>query len=278
MPRRLAASTWCFLFGGVLVRVVLFSLSPSLSAARMRPAVWFLCSVVVLRPLLLFVALSFVVSCQGLWCGLFCGVRAAVLCRAGLLCIWRLGAMVYCVGGFDACCPVLLYAALFCSALWGALSAMLFGVVVLLVALRCVWCPVAPGRRCCVLLCSALLRPLLLCRGVVSCCLPLLCVMLFSSVLLRAVVCSSGLFLSVSGCPLLSSAGVFRCWCPCLAAWPAALLCAVVCRGALLPCAVSSGAVFPCGDVLWCPAVLFALLVVFACSVFFWKPLLYRER
>ena len=72
-------------------------------------------------------------------------------------------------------------------------------------------------------------------------------------------------FLSVS-CPLWSSGGVCCRQCPSLAAWPAALSSAVVCRGALLPCAVSCGAVCPCGAMLWCPAVILVLLSAFVCS------------
>ena len=86
----------------------------------------------------------------------------------------------------------------------------------------------------------------------------------------------------VSGC--LSPGPVVRCCflaARCGVGGPgAALLCAAVRRGALLPDAVSSGAVLPCGAVLsgfagagWCPAVCIALLVVFVCYRFVLKPL-----
>ena len=89
----------------------------------------------------------------------------------------------------------------------------------------------------------------------------------FSVALAGVVACCFCLFFAWPGCPLLSFGGVFCCWCPCLAAWPAALLCAVVCGVVLLRCAVSRSAVFPRGAVLWCPAVSFALLVVFVCPL-----------
>ena len=65
-------------------------------------------------------------------------------------------------------------------------------------------------------------------------------------------------------CSLWSYAGVCCRWCPCLAAWPAALFCVVFCCGALPPCAVFCGAVCPCGAVLGCRAVSFVSLAVFA--------------
>ena len=73
--------------------------------------------------------------------------------------------------------------------------------------------------------------------------------------------CWSGLFLSMSCFPLLSAGGVCCRRCPCL-------LCAVVCRGSLLLCAMSCGNAFLCGAVLWCPAVFFALPDEFVSSLF----------
>ena len=69
------------------------------------------------------------------------------------------------------------------------------------------------------------------------------------------VACCFCVFVAWPGCPLLSFSSVLCCWGPCLAAWSAALFSAVVSCGALLPHAVSCGAVFPCGAVPRCPAV-----------------------
>ena len=81
---------------------------------------------------------------------------------------------------------------------------------------------------------------------------------------LCVVACGCRLFVAGSGCLPLFSAGVCCRGFSCLAAWPAALLCAVVCCGARSPvvCPVFCGAVLPCGAVLCCPAVRSPLLVV----------------
>ena len=70
---------------------------------------------------------------------------------------------------------------------------------------------------------------------------------------LCVVACGYPLFAPGSGCPLLSPAGVCCRGCSCLAAWLAALLCAVVCCGAPPPCAVSC--VLWCCVAVWCRAV-----------------------
>ena len=168
--------------------------------------------------------------------------------------------MVCCARDFDLLSCVISWP-LFSLPLCGALGAILLAVVLSLFAVLCLWRPAAPRRGSCVLVSDALLCCVVLCCTVVSCCGTLLCVVLFSAVLFPAVLCLSGLFPSVSGGPLLSSGGVFCCCCPCLTVWPAALLCSVVCRGALLPCAVSSAVVVQSGALLWWPAVFFTLLV-----------------
>ena len=185
------------------------------------------------------------------------------------------------------CCAV--QCSLWCSAvLWCAVSsrpvAALCCVVLILLALP----DLPPPRR----LLQALLSGLLLLLALVSCSVlgcgaqlfccaacPALCSCLrcflpcgaslsrFRLLVLCVVACCFWVFVAAPGCPLLSCGGVLCYWCSCLAARPAALLFAVVCRGSLLPCAVSCGVVFPHGALLWCSAVFFALLLVFVCSL-----------
>ena len=186
------------------------------------------------------------VSCVGLSCSappplllpLLSGsaLRPVVFCSV-LLCAWCCNALCSCA------CIVLFSAGLVCvvsvascygALLWAVLFPLAFCVAVVLpcCVVRCVVVP------CCPMLC-----PAVLCYLVVLCCRALLvpCVVAYCF----------WVFVAGSGCSLLSFGGVFCRWCPCLSVWPAALLCAVVCPGALHPCAVSCSAVFPCGAVLW---------------------------
>ena len=135
-----------------------------------------------------------------------------------------------------------------------------------------VWCSVALVYR---LLCGVLLSASCLAGGAV----------LFRSrwLVLRVVACGCRLFVAGSGGLLLFSAGVCCRGCSCLAAWLAALLCAVACCGAPLPCAVSCvpwscvavwcRAVAPCcpfsfaGGVGLCPFPVCAVLCCVACRV-----------
>ena len=110
-----------------------------------------------------------------------------------------------------------------------------------------VFCPGVQG--CVALVCS------------LSCGVPLFVLCLAcGAVLLRSrwlvlcvVICGRQLGVAGSGCLLLFSAGVCCRGCSYLAAWLAALLCAVVSCGAPLPCAVSS--VLWCCVTVWCRAV-----------------------
>ena len=134
---------------------------------------------------------------------------------------------------------------------------------------RACWCCLGPcygPLSCSVPGCGAGLFCCAACRAL-CCCLrrSLLCGPLLKGLrrLVPCIVaCCFCVLVAATGCPLLSFGGLLGRWCSCLAAWPAALLYAVVCRGVQLPSAMSCGAVFPCGALLWCPAVFFALLVV----------------
>ena len=111
-------------------------------------------------------------------------------------------------------------------------------------------CCVCPGVLCCAYpvlsaLCGAVLR----CAGGSRCAVRVV----------RAVAeawccgvpwCGAG-----SGGPWFSAGGVFRCRCPCLAAWSVSLVVGVVCCGALLSCVVFCGAVLSHAAVLLCSAV-----------------------
>ena len=136
----------------------------------------------------------------------------------------------------------------------------------------CPCCCLVPCRGpllCAVLGCGAVMFCCAACRALCCClCHFLLCGALLPPLRLLVpcgVACCCWVLVAWSGCPLLSLGGVLCCWCSCLAAWPAALWCPVVCRGGPPLSAVSGGAVFPYAPVLCCPAVCVALLVVFVC-------------
>ena len=115
------------------------------------------------------------------------------------------------------------------------------------------WCLLCGAVLVCLrrfTLCGAL-SPLWRVAEVVCCCL--LCL---------GVCCWAWLSSGVSWSVLLAPGVVFRCCCPYLVAWLAALWFGVVCLGAPLPCVVSCGAVLPCGGVLSCSSFFFASLPV----------------
>ena len=183
-----------------------------------------------------------VLCCLPLWCASLCCVVWFFLlqcfyCSLPCLLFWRgvlrCGAVVPCGTACGVC--------------WAVLP--------LLCLLACL-------VRCCVVLCWCVC--VVLACGVFCC--PL--VASWCPVLLPVFPCRCLLVWAVSVrvcCPLWSFGGVCCRWSPCLVAWPAAPLCAVVRHSALLPCAVSCGAVCPCGAVLWSPAVFFVSLAVLIC-------------
>ena len=231
---RRAVSSCCAACGlGAVVPCAVF-LGTSLFVAPLvwccvgRPAsllsVW--CS---LAPL----ALGGVVCCCVLCLGVCCWAWLSSVVSWWLLVLRFGGAALWfggvCLGGPLPCVA-------FCGAVLSC-GGVLLGTVVclcrclclLFVSCRCAfWC-VCPGVSCCVLpvpsaLCGAVLR----CAGALALCcscglrcfwhLVLWCVAVCCAVSFGVLLWGAG-----SGCPQLSSGGVFRCWCPCLAAWPASL-------------------------------------------------------
>ena len=134
------------------------------------------------------------------------------------------------------------------------------------------------GGACCAfpvlsVLCGAVLRcagPLALCCSCGACCcwrLVLWCAAVCCAVSCGVPWCGAG-----SGGPWLSAGGVFRCRCPCLAAWSASL-CLV--WFAVVPCfPVSCSVVLCCRVVLWCCALLSCCGAVGACFALLWAVVL----
>ena len=204
----------------------------------------------------------FIVLCRGLWCGLFCLLRRAVLCWPA--CALLFGALVCCGVGFVPCWRALLFIVLFLLGSFGALCAGLLGAVLPRVAVRCVWCYAAPGWRSVVVLSGAVLCCVLLCCfgcPVLSC--VFLCRVVFfgavpcRSVVLRAIpvrvvlrhgvpcclagVCRVALLCAGICCivphGVVSCRGVPRC---------SLLCCSFRCGVSVAPCRVS------CRGALWC--------------------------
>ena len=233
------------------------------------------------------------------WSALRCAVLCcavslgAVLRRAAARCAARCCAVVCCVAlfcsfGAAACCAVpscaarrprvLCFSAL-CFAVFPRTSCSVLcvlcpGVLVRAVVRRCALCCVCPGVSCCVFcvpsaLCSAVLRcagALALCCscGVCCCrCRVLWCIAVLCAVSFGVVWCADG-----SGCSWLSSGGVFRCRCPCLAAWPASLWLVLFAVVACVP--VLCSVVMCCRVVLCSHALLSSCGAVCAC--FFSSP------
>ena len=179
-------------------------------------------------------------------CAVLCYVLGAVPCRAAARCAARCCAVVCCVVLFclfsaAACCAVpsgaaprhrvLCFAVLCFAVLPRAVCSVLCvfcpGVLVCAVVRRCALCCVCPGVSCCAFpvlspLCGAVLccaGALALCCSFGACCWwrsVLWCVAVCCAVSFGVLWCGAG-----SGGQWLSSGGVFRFWCPCLAAWPA---------------------------------------------------------
>ena len=246
-------------------------------------------------------------SCRSVLCAvLCCACLGAVLRRAAACCVARCCAVVCCVA--LVWCRCLLRRALWrCPWPWGPV---LCGAVFCGVPPRCVLCAVCVlswrGGACC---CSPLCLVLCVSRGAVLCvpCAPrsvrccasragalaLCCscgacccwrLVLWCAAVCCAVSCGVPWCGAGSGGPWLSAGGMFRCRCPCLAAWSASLwlvwfavvpcfpvLCSVVlcCRVVLCCCALLSccGAVGACFALLWA-VVLCCVVLLVGCAVF----------
>ena len=229
---------------------------------------------------------------SALWCAvLCCASLGAVLRRAAARCVLRCCAVLCCVVLVG--CRCLLRRALWrCPVPWGPV---LCGVAFCGAPPCCVCFVVA---RWCVLLFAALLCAVCVpgCCAVRSLSSPL-CVVLCFAVLVR-LRCAVRVVRAVAGAwcygvpwcgagsggPWLSAGGVFRCRCPCLAAWSVALWlvwfgvvpcfpvsCSVVlcCRVVLCCCALLSccGAVGACFALLWA-VVLCCVVLLVGCAVF----------
>ena len=146
------------------------------------------------------------------------------------------------------------------------------GVLMRTVVRRCAACCVCPGvsgcasSSVCAVLCSVVLvrlrRAVRVVRAVAGawCCGALLCVALFSFCVLW---CGAG-----SGGPWSSAGCVFRCRCPCLAAWSGSLW---LVWFAVLPCfPVSCSVVLCCLVVLCCCVLRLFCGAVCACLAFLW--------
>ena len=237
-----------------------------------------------------------------------CAVRARVRCCAALLRVVSPGVVLSCAVlrsfGAAACCAVpsgaarrpgalcsaALCFAVFPRAVCSVLCVFCRGVVVRAVVRRSALCCVCLGVLCCAfpvlsVLCGAVLRcagALALCCSCGACCccrLVLWCAAVCCAVSCGVPWCGAGF-----GGPWLSAGGVFRCRCPCLAAWSASLwlvwfavvpcfpvLCSVVlcCRVVLCCCALLSccGAVGACFALLWA-VVLCCVVLLVGCAVF----------
>ena len=189
-----------------------------------------------------------------------------------------------------ALCSAALCFAVFPRAVCSVLCVFCRGAVVRAVVRRSALCCVCLGVLCCAfpvlsVLCGAVLRcagALVLCCSCGACCcwrLVLWCAAVCCAVSCGVPWCGAG-----SGGPWLSAGGVFRCRCPCLAAWSASLWlvwfavvpcfpvsCSVVlcCRVVLCWCALLSccGAVGACFALLWA-VVLCCVVLLVGCAVF----------
>ena len=237
-----------------------------------------------------------------------CAVRPGVRCCAALLRVVSPPVVLSCAVlrsfGAAACCAVpsgaacrpgalcsaALCFAVFPRAVCSVLCVFCRGAVVRAVVRRSALCCVCLGVLCCAfpvlsVLCGAVLRcagALALCCSCGACCcrrLVLWCAAVCCAVSCGLPWCGAG-----SGGPWLSAGGVFRCRCPCLAAWSASLWlvwfavvpcfpvsCSVVlcCRVVLCCCALLSccGAVGACFALLWA-VVLCCVVLLVGCAVF----------
>ena len=233
--------------------------------------------------------------CRSVLCAVCCVVlcvpgcgaapRCCALCRPVLCC------RVLCCARL---CRCLLRRALWrCPSPWGpVLCGVVFcgvpprcvlcvfcrGAVVRAVVRRSVLCCVCPGLLCCAFpvlsaLCGAVLR----CAGALaSCCSCGACycwrLVLWCAAVCCAVSCGVPWCGAGSGGPWLSAGGVFRCRCPCLAAWSASLW---LVWFAVMPCfPVSCSVVLCCRVVLCCCALLSCCGAVGACFALLWVVVL----
>ena len=240
--------------------------------------------------------------------------RRSVL-RAVLCCVWLGAALLRVVSpgvvlscavlrsfGAAACCAVPSGAArrprALCSAapcfaafpraVCSVLCVFCRGAVVRAVVRRSALCCVCPGVLCCAFpVLSALRGAVLRCAGALALCCSCgacRCWRLWCAVVCCAVSCGVPWCGAGSVGPWLFAGGVFRCRCPCLAAWSASLWlvwfavvpcflvsCSVVlcCRVALCCCSLLSfcGAVGACFALLWAVALCCVVLLV-GCAVF----------
>ena len=225
-----------------------------------------------------------------------CAVCPWVRCCAALLRVVSPGVVLSCAVlrsfGAAACCAVpsgaarrpgalcsaALCFALFPRAVCSVLCVFCRGAVVRAVVRRSALCCVCLGVLCCAFpvlsaLCGAVLRcagAFALCCSCGACCcwrLVLWCAAVCCAVSCGVPWCGAG-----SGGPWLSAGGVFRCWCPCLAAWSASLW---LVWFAVVPCfPVSCSVVLCCRVVLCCCALLSCCGAVRACFALLWAVVL----
>ena len=225
--------------------------------------------------------------CRVVLCFPGCGAapRCCALCRPVFCC--RVLCCARVVPLLVAPCPLVLPVALGPCALCCVCFVVARWCVLLFAALPCGVCS---GVLCCAfpvlsVLCGAVFRcagALVLCCSCGACCcwrLVLWCAAVCCAVSCGVPWCGAG-----SGGPWLSAGGVFRCRCPCLAAWSASLWlvwfavvpcfpvsCSVVlcCRVVLCCCALLSccGAVGACFALLWA-VVLCCVVLLVGCAVF----------
>ena len=177
-----------------------------------------------------------------------------------------------------ALCSAALCFAVFPRAVCSVLCVFCRGAVVRAVVRRSALCCVCPGVLCCAFpvlsaLCGAVLRcagALALCCSCGACCcwrLVLWCAAVCCAVSCGVPWCGVG---SVG--PWLFAGGVFRCWCPYLAAWSASLW---LVWFAVVPCfPVSCSVVLCCRVVLCCCALLSCCAAVGACFALLWAVVL----
>ena len=243
-------------------------------------------------------------------CAVLCCVSlGALLRRAAARCAARCCAIVCFVAlmrwfGAAACCAVpsgaarrpgaLCFAVLCCAVFPRAVCCVLRvfcrGVVVGAVVCRSALCCVCPRVLCCAFpVFSAWCSAVFCCAGALALCSSSGACCCWRLVLWCAAVCCAVFFWcavvrSWVWWPWLSVGGVFRCRCPCLAAWSASLWlawfavvpcfpvsCSVVlcCRVVLCCCALLSccGPVGACFALLW-PVVLCCVVLLVSCAVF----------
>ena len=237
-----------------------------------------------------------------------CAVRGWVLRCAALLRVVSPGGVLSCAVlrsfGAAACCAVpsgaarrpgalcsaALCFAVFPRAVCSVLRVFCRGAVVRAVVRRSALCCVCPGVLCCAFpVLSALRGAVLRCAGALAlCCSCGACccrrLVLWCAAVCCAVSCGVPWCGAGSVGPWLFAGGVFRCRCPCLAAWSASLWlvwfavvpcfpvsCSVVlcCRVVLCCCSLLSfcGAVGACFALLWAVALCCVVLLV-GCAVF----------